>query len=283
MKRRIHWALLGLMAVFPASVSWGHHTSGGGGGGLEFMDPMAAVLRPPRTTLSYSLTVDSLDEGRGTVLQNIFSAEYAVIPRFSLGLRVPFMSIRQSSRPPADGIGDIALLMKGRLWQGRSPRNSLTLGQGISFPTGDATNSLGEGNVEFFPFLNGTAGLGPIDLIAAFGGTLPATSDPDTDLVYSLGIQIPVSRGTLPVNFLVSFQGITFLQSDVFAGGSSKAWVVPAFVFFVRKNLPMSIAGKFSVLDTLGLRQGVVLNPTSTDLLSDVRFGVNFNMNYFFN
>lgn len=275
--------LVCLLGLYPTTNLWAHHVSGGGAGDSALTGPVSKIGRPPSRMVSYVFTIDSLDEDRGFVIRNIFAGEYAIIPRFSVGLRIPLLSIRQSTRPPSGGISDIALILKGNLWKGKNDGNTLNLGLGTSFPTGDESQSLGEGEVQFSPYLNGTAVWGPVDFFTTIGGTLGTVADNHTSFIeWSAGLEAPIVNKGLPLHLFVSFDGILFFGSDVFQSGSSKGWIVGGLILYVQEKLPMTFAGKVSVLDTLSLLEGVVLDFDSTDLLSDVRFGFIFNTSYFF-
>ncbi|KAB2837915.1 transporter, partial [bacterium] len=121
--------------------------SGHGGGGSNFYNPFSTSSRPPRTFLSFTFNVDALDDGLGEVLRYQLAGEYAVHRRFSVGMRLPFLTIREKFLPRSDGIGDIALSFKGLLWSQPSSRMNLTLGGGFSFPTGNEAKGLGAGDV----------------------------------------------------------------------------------------------------------------------------------------
>ncbi|MCC6271977.1 MAG: transporter [Deltaproteobacteria bacterium] len=259
-----------------------HHVSGHGGGGSNFYNPFSTQSRPPRTFLSFTFNVDALDDGLGEVLRYQLAGEYAVHRRFSVGMRLPFLSIREKFLPRSDGIGDVALSFKGLLWSQPSSRMNLTLGGGFSFPTGDEAKGLGAGDVLVSPFLNYTAGLGPVDFYTTVGTTLAAADQVSPTLDYQVGANIPVIKGKIPLHLFVAFQGSTSVRDDVFASGSTKAYITPGLILYLRDDLITTFGARVSVLDTLEVKPGVALSKTSTSLLSDVLAGFNFNVDYFF-
>lgn len=272
-------ALVGMTGLGQAMA---HHVSGHGGGGSSFYNPFSTQSRPPRTFLSFTFNVDALDDGLGEVLRYQLSGEYAVHRRFSVGMRLPFLSIREKFLPRSDGIGDVALSFKGLLWSQPKSRMNLTLGGGFSFPTGNETKGLGAGDVLISPYLNYTAGLGPVDFYTTLGTSVAAADQASPTFDYQVGANIPVLKGKIPLHLFVAFQGSTSIRDDVFTSGSTKAYITPGLILYLRDDLITTFGARVSVLDTLSVKPGVALAKTSTSLLSDVLAGFNFNIDYFF-
>ncbi len=147
---------------------------------------------------------------------------------------------------------------------------NLTLGGGFSFPTGDEAKGLGAGDVLVSPFLNYTAGLGPVDFYTTVGTTLAAADQVSPTLDYQVGANIPVIKGKIPLHLFVAFQGSTSIRDDGFTSGSTKAYVTPVSSLYPCANdidhpwLPVSRAS-----DTFGSRPGVAPVQDPTSLLSD--------------
>ncbi|MFO1464185.1 MAG: transporter [bacterium] len=259
-----------------------HHVSGHGGGAAGFYNPFSTASRPPRTFLSFTFAVDSLDDSLGEVLRYQLAGEYALTRRFSLGMRIPFLSIREKFLPSSDSIGDLALSFKGLLWAKPERRMNLSLGMGTSFPTGDEPKGLGAGTVLFSPYLNYTLGLGPVDFYTTLGSTVAAADEASPTFDFNLGFNIPLVKGEIPLHLFVAFQGSTSIRDDVFRSGSTKAYLTPGLILYLNEHLITTLGAKVSVLDTLGVKSGVALAKTSTSLLSDVHAGFNFNVDYFF-
>jgi len=283
MRRYLTLACAALSLLFGVSEAGAHHAAGHGGGGSGFYNPFSTQSRPPRTFLSFTFSVDGLDDGLGEVLRYQLSGEYAVTRRFSLGLRIPFVSIREKFLPKTDSIGDVSMSFKGLLWSKPAKRMNLTLGSGISFPTGKESTGAGAGTVLISPYLNYTMALGPVDFYTTLGSSVAAANEASPTFDYNLGFNIPlVKDAPVPLHLFFAFQGSTSIRDDVFANGSTKAYLTPGLILYLRERLIATLGAKVSVLDTLKVKPGVALSKTSTSLLSDVRAGFNFNVDYFF-
>ncbi|HCU23405.1 MAG TPA: hypothetical protein DF383_00165, partial [Deltaproteobacteria bacterium] len=146
------WVLACVCAALGTAVpASAHHV--GGHGGPSYFNPFSTTSRPPRTFLSFTFSVDSLDANLGEVIRYQLSGEYAVHRRFSIGVRLPFLTVHERFLPESTGIGDVALTLKGLLWSRPAKRMSLSLGNAVSFPTGNEARGLGAGEVLFSPFL----------------------------------------------------------------------------------------------------------------------------------
>jgi hypothetical protein len=281
MRRMSALAALALCLLVSSSVQ-AHHVSGHGGGGSNYYNPFSSSSRPPRTFFSFTFTADNLDQGLGQVYRYQLSGEYAFNRRLSAGVRLPFLSIREKFLPDSDSIGDVAVSVKGLLWSKPERRMNLTLGQAFSFPTGNEARGLGAGVVLASPYLNYTMALGPIDYYLTVGTTVALASEPAPSIDYNTGFNIPLFKEDIPVHLFVALQGSTSLGDDVFTNGSTKAYLTPGLIFFLRQNLITTLGVRVSVIDTLKVKPGVALAKSSTALLSDVEAGFNFNIDYFF-
>jgi len=283
MRRSLTLVCAALALLLGASEAGAHHVSGHGGGGSGFYNPFSTQSRPPRTFLSFTFNVDALDDGLGEVLRYQLSGEYAVTRRFSLGLRVPFLSIREKFLPKTDSIGDLALTFKGLLWAKPEKRMNLTLGSSFSMPTGKESTGAGAGTVLISPYLNYTMALGPVDFYTTLGTSVAAASEASPTFDYNLGFNIPlVKEEPIPLHLFLAFQGSTSIRDDVFTNGSTKAYFTPGLILYLQEHLIATLGAKVSVVDTLKVKPGVALSKTSTSLLSDVLAGFNFNVDYFF-
>jgi hypothetical protein len=269
-----------LMANLPIALA--HHTAGHGGGGSSFYNPFSTQSRPPRSFVSFTFNADILDDDLGEVYLYQVSGEYAVTRRFSMGVRIPFWSIQEKFLPGTNSIGDLGLTFKGLLWRHPAHRQNLTLGMSTTFPTGSESEGTGAGAVTFSPFLNYTLGLGRVDFYLTLGNTTAAASDPSPSFDFNTGFNIPVLKGKLPVHLFLGFQGSTTLADDVFTNGSTKAYLAPGVILYLKNNLITTFGARVSVMDTLRVKPGVALSKLSPALLSDVKVGANFNVDYFF-
>jgi len=271
-----------LLCLLASSLAQAHHVSGHGGGGSNYYNPFSSSSRPPRTFLSLSFGVDSLDNALGEVYRYQLAGEYAFARRLSVGVRLPFLSIREKFLPNSDSIGDVAVSVKGLLWSQPKRRMNLTLGNGFSFPTGNESRGLGAGVVLASPYLNYTMALGPVDYYATLGTTVGLASDPAPSFDYNTGFNIPLLKEDIPLHLFIALQGSTSLSDDVFTNGSTKAYLTPGIILYLRENLIATLGARVSVIDTLEVKPGIALAKSSTALLSDVEAGFNFNIDYFF-
>jgi hypothetical protein len=234
----------------------------------------------PRPYAAFSFSVDFLDEDVGEVYTYQVSGEYPIHRRFSLGTRIPFYSVREEFLPSNDKIGDVGLLMRGVLWGSES--QTLLVGQDVTFPTGSDTESLGAGVVTFNPYLSYLKTFGFIDLYGQSGIVVEAASAINPTLIYQVGLSFSIVRKGLPVDFLLAFQGVSYLASDMFNDGSTKGYLLPGFILKFTKQLEGTFLGKISILDTLKLKPGLSTDDIGVSLLSDVEAGFGFNINYEF-
>lgn len=283
MHRLRFWAALGFCLMANLPIALAHHTAGHGGGGSSYYNPFSTQSRPPRSFVSFTFNADVLDDSLGEVYLYQVSGEYAVTRRFSIGARIPFWSVQEKFLPQTNAIGDLGLTFKGLLWNHPGHRQNLTLGGSTTFPTGNESEGTGAGAVTFSPFLNYTLGFGRVDFYATLGSTVAAASDPSPSFDFNTGFNIPLIKGgAVPLHLFVGFQGSTTLADDVFTHGSTKAYLTPGLILYLKKNLITTLGARVSVLDTLHIKPGVALSKLSPALLSDVKAGANFNIDYFF-
>ncbi len=271
-----------VLLVSAVSRAEAHHVVGHGGGVGGSFNPYAGQSRRPTSYADFTFGMDRLDGGLGYVLTYQVAGEYAPLRRLSLGVRVPFLSIREKFLPKTDGIGDVAVSVKGLLAEWPLQKLFLQAGTEVSFPTGSLDKGTGSGDVVFSPYLTLSKRFRPVTLLLTAGSTLAASDPVRPSADYAATAIIPVTEGNLPVDFFLSFQGSTAVQSGIFTGGSTKAYLRPAFVFHLSSKLLATLSGKFSVLDTLEIQPGISLARQSTAPLSDVQAGFLFNMNYSF-
>jgi len=262
-----------------------HHGSHGSGAGSGFslFNPFSTESRPPKTFLALDFSVDDLDDNLGVVAKYQLSGEYAIHRRASIGLRLPFATIREDYLPKGSGIGDVAFTFKSLLWQGGNPAMSLTFGEVTSFPTGSQKDGFGMGCVVFSPYLTWSAHWHEkIDTFLTLGSSVMASSHAEPTFDYSAGLSVPLIGGKAPLRGFLALQGSTNLAHDELSAGSTKAFLTPALVWQMTPKLSTTWGFRFSVIDTLDLKPGVILSPVSPLLLSDVKMGFVFNTTYAF-
>lgn len=280
--RSLKVGLAAAILLLGINVAEAHHVAGHGGSLSSSFNPYSSQTRPPQTFVDFNFNVDRLDGGLGYVLSYQTAAEYSVNRRFSFGARIPFLTIREKFLPDTDAFGDIAAGVKFLAGEWPLQRMFLTLGSEVSFPTGSEDKGTGTGDVMFSPYVTLSKGFHRFSLVTTLGSTLAATSHVYPSLDYALSLIVPVTKGALPVDFFLTFQGSTAATSKTFTNGSTKAYVRPAFVFHLTSKFLATLGGKFSAVDTLEVKKGITLSRLSTAPLSDVQAGFTFDINYSF-
>lgn len=273
-----------LAFILMAANAQAHHTTAhGGGSGFYLFNPFSTESRPPKTFVALDLSVDELDDHLGIVAKYQLSGEYALHKRLSVGLRLPFATLRENFLPPDTSIGDVALTFKSLLWQGGKPAMALTFGEVTSFPTGNKQDGFGVGTVVFSPYLTWSAHWHEkIDSFLTLGSSILASDHPEPTFDYSVGISVPLVGGKAPLRGFLALQGSTNLSNDNLTAGSTKAFLTPALIWQMTPKLSTTFGYRVSVIDTLDLKPGVILSPISPLLLTDVRMGFVFNTTYAF-
>src|SRR5262245_51263846 len=135
MKRWLFLALV--LSCLAAGSAEAHHVAGHGGPTGGSFNPILGPSRRPTSYADFSFGVDRLDGGLGYLLTYQLSMEYAVLRRLSVGLRLPFLSIREKFLPDTDNIGDVAVSFKGLIAEWPTLKTFVQAGAEVSFPTGD--------------------------------------------------------------------------------------------------------------------------------------------------
>lgn len=258
-----------------------HHPGHGSGGALGLFNPFSTISRPPRSFVNLTFTFDSLDGDLGEVYTTQLAGEYAIHRRFSLGARLPILVVRQDF-VSSEGLGDVALTLKGLLWEWKESRTFLSMGLDTSFPTGRESEGLGEGDVVFTPYFTISKAFQVLDFFGTIGSTIVAGDDPRPSFDFAMGVNAPVLKGDVGLDLSLAFQGSTTITSEVLTAGSTKAYLRPGLTIRPIDPLALSLGGKVSVLDTMEVRPGEVLAPTSSILMTDVVYGFLFDINYSF-
>lgn len=258
-----------------------HHPGHGSGGGTGLFNPFSTLSRPPRTFVNLTFAFDSLDGDLGEVYTTQVSGEYAVHRRFSLGARLPVLVVR-GRFVDGEGLGDVALTLKGLVAEWPADRLFVSLGLDTSFPTGRESKGLGAGVVLLSPYTTVSKGFERFDLFGTLGTTVAAASDARPSLDFAAGVNVPILREGVGLDAFLAFQGSTTFASDELTSGSTKAYLKPGVTIRPIEPLRLNLGGKISVLDTLEVKPGVTLAPTSPVLLTDVVYGFLFDVNYSF-
>lgn len=273
-----------LVLLLWATGAQAHHTvTHGGGAGFTLFNPFSTESRPPKTYLALDFSADALDDHLGVVVKYQLSGEYAIHPRISLGLRVPLATLREEFLPKQTSIGDVAFTFKTLIWRSAKSAMSLTFGEVTSFPTGNANDGFGAGVVIFAPYLTGSLRWKEkIDTFLTLGSSVAASHEAAPTVDFATGISVPLVGGKAPLKGMLSLQGSTNLANDNFSTGSTKAFLTPALIWQMTPQWSTTWGFRFSAIDTLDLKPGVILSPISPLLLTDVKMGFVFNSTYSF-
>lgn len=281
MKTTLRALLVVALLLGGISPAWAHH-GGGGAGSLSIGQSILDRLYPPRTNLYFNFEFNSLDNGVGYTILNNVRGEYAFFRRFSIGATIPVWTVQNSFLPSNTRIGDVGILFKGEIWESKHLRMNLFGGLNTFFPTGDDQVSLGAGAVSFTPYFTYLKDWGPLDLFVNVLGSFEVSGDVNPTMSYEAGITVTMVKGKLPVSFIVSYQGVTYIVNDTFTGGSTKGYIVPGFLLEVGEHWELAFLGRISVVDTLGLQPNIPFNDFATGLFEDIAGSFVFNLGYRF-
>ena len=236
----------------------------------------------PRKSVNYTFDWSHLDNGAGDMYFNQVGGEYAVVDWLSLTARIPVLSLQMNFRPNKTGLGDVAAGVKGLLWGGED--SAVTAGLEFSFPTGDRDAGTGAGAVSASPFVAYQYDLGPVQFFTSLGTSVLLAGEAEPILQPLGGLAVPLIKKTVPVTAIVSLRGIVYFADETFTPGSAKGYLVPGLIIYPRENkkLSIAVAATISVIDTLAVRQGVIVQNSSLALTQDVKVGASLEMNYNF-
>ena len=288
MRYRIVFVWVVICVMWLAKSAGAHHVSGHGsrsGNGIASLgsfNPISSQSRRPETFLDYSFNVDRLDGSLGYVLIHQWSGEYSFRRRFSVGGRIPLLSIRENFLPDTDGFGDLAISFKALVGEESRKGFILNAGSEVSFPTGSESKGTGSGSLMLAPFISLSKAFKPISLFFALGSTLALENPISPSLDYSASVMLPLVTGALPLEMLMALQGSTVVASRTFTEGSTKVYFKPALALHLTQKTLATFGAKISVIDTWVVKSGVTLSRLSTVPLGDVEAGFVFDINYSF-
>ena len=278
------WALLcALLLSLGAPTVHAHHPghvvslrSGGS------YNPFLQGRGGPNKRLSYLFDWSHLDNSAGDLFLNQLEGEYAIWDWFSFRVWVPMVSLQLNFRPSRTGLGDVGLGFKGRLLEQSGHR--LLLGLDNTFPSGDREAGTGAGSVVMSPYLAYEYDAEWLQVFTSTGISVALDNDPEPTLLPNAGIAVPILRSGVPLSAFLSLQGQVFFADESFTPGSAKAFLVPGLIVYpmANKRLSIALSGKVSVIDTLSVRDGLVLEASNLALAKDVLAGVTLQINYSF-
>lgn len=269
---------LACAVLFSAQVR-AHHTTGsntGGGGQRNLLMPGGDGRPAHRFGITQDFSV--IDNSVGELWTFTPFGEFALSKRFALSLALPVSHLRRDTGPDAWGIGDISL---GGNYLLLDKKISLTLFTGIAIPTGNEYNGLGRGAFSQESAIGMGTNLGKWRIAITSGINFGYESDAEP-LALIRAVLISPGFAANKLQAALSVNGIIFLASDTFSGGSAKIFVEPQLIWSLNKNLKLNAGGRIAVADTLATRSGVNLTQLSNSLISDVRFGAVIGFQYTF-
>jgi hypothetical protein len=261
-------------------LAWAHH--GGGGGGIGTSQSVLRLLYPPRSNVYFNFRYNSLRADQGFSILNEVGGEYAFLNRFSIGLSIPIWTTDNILLPAETKLGDVTLLFKSEIWRAKNRRLQLIGGLNTGFPTGNDQVSLGAGAVTLTPYFTFLLNRKHFTYFLNLENLFEASSDVNPTLSFDTGFILPIVRGKLPVSFLISFNGVEYIESDTFTSGSFKGYVVGGFILDIGEHWEMALQGKVSVVDGLKTKPNIPFNDLATGLFADIKgtFGLNFSYQF---
>jgi hypothetical protein len=273
-------ACLAVCLVMGAPAAWAHH-GGGGGGGSRVSQSVLHLLYPPRSNVYYNFRFNSLRSDQGFSILNELGGEYAFLDRFSIGLSIPIWTTDDVLLPAVTKLGDVALLFKANIWESRKERMNLLGGLNTGFPTGNDQVSVGAGAVTLSPYFTYLLNRNHFNFFVTLESFFEASNDFNPTLSFDIGFMIPIVQGKLPVSFLISFNGVSYIESDTFTSGS-KGFVVGGFILNITDHWQMALQGRVSVVDALKIKTNIPFNDLATGLFEDVKGSFGLNLGYQF-
>jgi len=281
MKTRILWVLAFFCLFLGGGIANADH-GGGGAGGKGIAQTILERLYPPQSSVYYSFEYNFLDNDLGYTILNEIRGEYAFKNSYSIGAFIPVWSARNDFIPANTRLGDVGLIFKAEAWESKTHRMNLFTGLNISFPTGNDQINLGAGAVAFYPYITYLKDWDRADVFVNVGGSFEASADVNPSVSYEAGVNIALVKGKVPVSFLVSYSGVTFISSDTFTSGSTKGWIVPGIMLELGEHWEMAFLGRISILDTLSFLQNVSAKNFTTGLYEDIFASAVFSLGYKF-
>ena len=163
----------------------------------------AVTVAEPATYAAVEVEVGRFDtQGRtGTYVTVAPSLEIAWRGILSAGARVPLARVAPDGGPPETGLGDVELLLRGRLFATHHGGLILSAGLTAEAPTGDEARGLGGGHWDLGPFVS--AASNPVSWLALFatvtehvsvgGGAPPAGARAQAHYVAGMGRPRPAA------------------------------------------------------------------------------------------
>lgn len=264
-----------LFLFWMASPAWAHHGSHGGSQNTNLFFKKGSAK--PASLFSLALDYSVLDESLGYSFAFVGLGEYALNHRFSFLAQAPFIGLVPNEASNTIGFGDMSLGIKGLILNGE---NVFLMGSLLfTLPTGK--ENIGREGVAINPslFLGFTHKKWTVFFSPGVDWGFDSKNDLITDLV--LGVTSPAFFKN-KIYFSFSTRARIFGSSENFETGSWKMYAEPQMRFVASKRVHLGLGFKFSVIDELHLKEGVVLTGSSTSIFNDVAWGMTSDITYLF-
>lgn len=248
----------------------------------QIYNPFVIGQGVPRRNLSYTFEWTHLDNGAGDLYFHEITDEYPVTERLSLTLGIPVMTNDLTFRGLDTNIGDVATGIKWLLLA--APNDALIVGARLSYPTGSRSDGTGLGVVAASPYVTYWHSFEQLTLFASAGNNTSFSSDPEPMVDTSAGLAYSFARESATIVLSLSVQTSLLLADETFAQGSYKMFAVPGFTLYPteEQDIGITLAGRFSIVDQLSVKNGVVLQNSSLALAQDAFAGASLTFNYAF-
>ncbi len=277
---RTAW-LLGAVLLLSLPAAWAHH---GGGGGTVFSGGQTALdrINPPSTNVNFDFEFNSLDNNVGHTLLYQVRGEYAFLQRFSIGALIPVWTADNAFLPDNTRLGDVGLLFKAQILQSKRLGINWLGGLNTIFPTGNDDINLGAGAFTMAPYMTVLKDWNRIGLFLSLGSAFELADAINPTLNYEVGVIGKILTGRIPLALILSYQGVSFLESDTFTTGSTKGYLQPGIEVGLGEHWSITLLGRITLLDTLKLKTNIPFTDFATGLFSDINGSFLFNVGYEF-
>lgn len=270
--------LFSFLFLFFCSPLFAHHPTSSSSAALSLNSLQQQGAKPKSYFLLHS-QVENIDDDWGSVYRLNLSGQYSVNRKMAFGLDLPFVFIHQRTQAVAQGLGDLSLTSKFLLFETENSFSANT-GLNLTLPTGNEAKRLGSGDTVLSPYLSLQKSWKNFVLFLSVNSALKTASDFESTLDTALGAQYQLPGALSPLKIMFNLESNTFFSSDVFQNASSQLYVKPALALEVNPKLQFLLGGKIRFYNNLKLKPGVVLERSSSALLSDVVHGFFFDLIY---
>lgn len=257
-----------------------HHPSASSNSGSRTLYYQGNQAQPgSRAYLSFDFQHE--DNSIGQLFTFSLGGEWALSKKISLLGQMPLNYLAHNSLSNEWGLGDISLGGKVSFLASKAILFSTLQ---IFLPTGDQDKGFSRNGIGNQFDLFGGLTLRDWVLYLNPGINFGWSSPRDPVFSAALGLESPPILDKR-INFGLSLNSHTYLDSDTFTAGSSKVSLNPQFnwTFDKKRKWTLTQSIHISIVDQLSLKPGLTLNNTSLSLLNDTLWGLTTTLNYNFN